>query len=53
MVPKESEFNQSETASGKCARVVLGFPFSSVTAMDGEVIQRQRVCHHVYMWMQQ
>ena len=25
MVPKESGFNQSETASGKCARVVYVF----------------------------
>ena len=46
MVPKESGFNQSETASGKCTRVVRRFPCSSVTARDGEVIQRQHFCHH-------
>ena len=28
MVPKESGFNQSETASGKCARIVWRFPYS-------------------------
>ena len=41
MVPKEGGFNQSERASGKCARVVRRFPCSSATARDGEVIQRQ------------
>ena len=46
MVPKESGFNQSETASGKCARVVWRFPCSSATARDGDVIQRQHFCHH-------
>ena len=46
MVPKESGFNQSETASGKHARVVLRFPCSSATTRDGEVIQRVHFCHH-------
>ena len=46
MVPKESGFKQSETASGKCARVVWRFPCSSATARDGEVIQRQHFSHH-------
>ena len=46
MVPKESGFNQSETASGKFAHVVCRFPCSSATARDGEVIQRQHFCHH-------
>ena len=41
MVSKESEFNQSETASGIYARIVLRFPCSPATARDGEVIQRQ------------
>ena len=46
MVPKESGFNQSETASGKCAHVASRFPCSSAMARDGEVIQRQQFCHH-------
>ena len=46
MVPKESGFNQSETASGKHARVVWRLPCSSATTRDGEVIQRQHFCHH-------
>ena len=46
MVPKESGFNQSETASGKCARTVLRIPCSPARARDGEVIQRQHLCHH-------
>ena len=46
MVPKESGFNQSETASGKHARVVWRFPCSSATTRDDEVIQRDHFCHH-------
>ena len=46
MVPKDSGFNQSEMASGKCACVVRRFPCSSATARDGEVIGRQHFCHH-------
>ena len=46
MVPTESGFNQSETASGKCARVVWRFPCSSAKARNGEFIQRQHFCHH-------
>ena len=46
MVPKESGFNQSETASGKCVHVVWCLPCSSAMARDGEVIQRQHFCHH-------
>ena len=46
MVPKESGFNQSEAASGKCAREVWRFPCLSVTARDGEVIQMQQFSHH-------
>ena len=46
MVPKESGFNQSETASGKCARIVCRFPCSSTMARDGVVIQRQHFRHH-------
>ncbi len=46
MVPKESGFNQSETASGWYACLAWRFPCSSATARDGEVIQRQHFCHH-------
>ena len=46
MVPKENGFNQSETASGICARTAWRFPCSLAKAMDGEVIQRQHFCHH-------
>ena len=46
MVPKENGFNQSATASNKCARMVWRFPCSSATARDGEVIQRQHFRHH-------
>ena len=46
MVAKESGFNQSETGSGKCARIVWLFPCSSATVRDGEVLQRQPFCHH-------
>ena len=46
MVPKESGFNQSETASGKCARVLWRSPCSSAMTRDGDVIQRQHACHH-------
>ena len=46
MVPKESGFNQSETASGWRARVVGRFQCSSATVRDGEVIQRHHFCHH-------
>ena len=45
MAPKEGGLNQSETASGKSARVVWRFPCSSPTARDGQVIQRQHFCH--------
>ena len=45
MVPKESGFNQSETASGVCARIVGRFPCSPAMARDGEVIQRQFFCN--------
>ena len=44
MVPKESGFNQSETASGKCA--LSTFLCSSAMARDGKVIERQHFCHH-------
>ena len=46
MVPKESGFNQSETACGSCARIVWRFPCSHTMARDGEVIQKQHLCHH-------
>ena len=38
MVPKESGFNQSETACGLCL---------PATARDGELMQAQHFCHHV------
>ena len=46
MVPKDGGFNQSETASGKCARVERRFQCLSATARDGDVIQRQHFFHH-------
>ena len=46
MVPKESGFNQSVAASGMCARKAWRFRCSPAVTRDGEVIQRQRFCHH-------
>ena len=46
MVPKESGFNQSETASGIRVRKVRRFRGSPATTRDGEVIQREHFCHH-------
>ena len=46
MVPKESGFNLSETASGLCACIVRRFLRSPAMARDGEIIQRQHFCHY-------
>ena len=46
MVPKECGFNQSETASFLCARILWRLPRSPAMARDGELIQTQYFCHH-------
>ena len=46
MVPNESGFNQSQTASGYCARSSCRFPRSSAMTRDGEVKQSQHFYHH-------
>ena len=46
MVPKESGFNQSETASCLCACRVWRFLCSPAMARNGEIIQRQHFCHY-------
>ena len=47
MVPKESGFNQSVTASGMCARKALRFPGSPATMKDCKLLQMPHSCHHV------
>ena len=47
MVPKESGFTLSATASCLCARTLWRFLCSSATARDGKPIQMSHSCHHV------